>query len=252
LKGGQPTVSQTIKISPSILAADFARLGEQIREAERGGADSIHVDVMDGRFVPNITMGPVVVEAARRSTRLPLDVHLMIVEPDHLLEAFARAGAGSLSVHVEICPNLHRTLQTIKALGCRVGVAINPHTPALMLGEVIHMLDLILVMTVNPGFGGQEFLPETLPKIQQLRALCERAGRPVDIAVDGQTDNGFLIQHGLLERRQMAFNRFQQPRDPLCLAVDLAAVLRRPVERESWPRLFGQFFRFDKWSLCRG
>lgn len=174
-----------VQIAPSILAADFARLGQQIGDAERGGADAIHFDVMDGRFVPNITMGPVVLEAARRSTSLPIDVHLMMVEPDHLLGAFAKAGASSLSVHVEACPNLHRTLQSIKALGCRVGVAINPHTPALMLGEIMHLLDLILVMTVNPGFGGQQFLPETLPKIRQLRAMCEQTGRSIDIAVDG-------------------------------------------------------------------
>ncbi len=179
------TTIRPVKIAPSVLAADFTRLGEQIGDAERGGADSIHFDVMDGRFVPNLTMGPVVLEAARRSTTLPIDVHLMMVEPDHMLAAFAHAGASSLSVHVEACPNLHRTLQSIKAVGCRVGVAINPHTPAIMLGEIVHMLDLILAMTVNPGFGGQEFLPETLPKIHQLRALCDGAGRAIDIAVDG-------------------------------------------------------------------
>lgn len=174
-----------VQISPSILAADFARLGEQVRAATDAGVDRIHVDVMDGRFVPNITMGPVVLEAVRRSTTLPLDVHLMIVEPDHLLDAFVAAGASSLSVHVEACPNLHRTLQAIRALGCAPGVAINPHTPAIMLSEILHMIDLILVMTVNPGFGGQQFLPETLPKIRRLRAMCEAAGRPVDIVVDG-------------------------------------------------------------------
>ena len=121
---------------------------------------------MDGRFVPNITMGPVILEAARRSTTLPIDVHLMIVEPDHLLEAFAAAGASRIDVHWEACPNLHRTLQAIKALGCQAGVAINPHTPASFLSEIMHMIDAVLVMTVNPGFGGQEFLPETLPKIR--------------------------------------------------------------------------------------
>lgn len=178
-------MSRSIQISPSILAADMTRLGDQLREAEQGGADSVHFDVMDGRFVPNITMGPFILEAVRRATTLPIDVHLMTVEPDHLLPAFAEAGASSLSVHVEACPNLHRTLQSIKALGCRVGVAINPHTPALMLSEVIHMLDLILVMTVNPGFGGQSFLPETLPKIRRLREMCRDSGREIDIAVDG-------------------------------------------------------------------
>jgi ribulose-phosphate 3-epimerase len=175
----------TIHIAPSILSADFTRLGEQVREAEAAGAVLIHVDVMDGRFVPNITMGPLVVEAVRRVTSLPLDVHLMIVEPDHLLAAFAEAGASALTVHWEACPHLHRTLQTIKALGCRAGVALNPHTPASMVSEVLHMLDEINVMTVNPGFGGQAFLPETLPKIRQLRAMIRESGRPIDLEVDG-------------------------------------------------------------------
>lgn len=174
-----------VRIAPSILSADFTRLGEQIREAEAAGADWIHVDVMDGRFVPNITMGPLVVEAVRRVTRLPLDVHLMIVEPERHLKAFAEAGADHISVHGEISPNLHRTLQTICELGCRVGIAINPHTPASSISEVVHMLDVILVMTVNPGFGGQAFLPETLPKIRQLRAMAVSSGRDIDIAVDG-------------------------------------------------------------------
>ena len=178
-------MSNTIQISPSILAADMTRLGEQLRAVEQGGADRIHFDVMDGRFVPNITMGPFILEAVRRVTTLPIDVHLMTVEPDHLLPAFANAGATSLSVHVEACPNLHRTLQAIAELGCQVGVAVNPHTPALMLGEVINRLDQILVMTVNPGFGGQAFLPETLPKIRRLRELCAASGRDIDIAVDG-------------------------------------------------------------------
>jgi len=178
-------LSRTTQISPSILAADMTRLGEQLQAAEQGGAERIHFDVMDGRFVPNITMGPFVLEAARRATRLPIDAHLMIVEPDHLLRAFADAGATSISVHVEACPNLHRTLQAIRGLGCQVGVAINPHTPPVMLSEVLHMLDLILVMTVNPGFGGQSFLPESLPKIERLRAMCDAIGRDIDIAVDG-------------------------------------------------------------------
>ncbi len=176
-------MKQNIRIAPSILAADFSRLGTQIHDAEAAGADWIHFDVMDGRFVPNITMGPVVLEAARRSTQLPIDVHLMIVEPDHLLEAFAQAGATRISVHWEACPNLHRTLQTIKALGCAAGVAINPHTPASFLSEILPMLDVILVMTVNPGFGGQTFLPETLVKIRTLRDMV--GDRRIDIAVDG-------------------------------------------------------------------
>jgi len=178
-------LSRTIQISPSILAADITRLGEQLQAAEQGGAGRIHFDVMDGRFVPNITMGPFVLEAVRRATSLPIDAHLMIVEPDHLLKAFADAGATSISVHVEACPNLHRTLQAIRGFGCQVGVAINPHTPPVMLSEVMHMLDLILVMTVNPGFGGQAFLPESLSKIERLRAMCDATGRDIDIAVDG-------------------------------------------------------------------
>lgn len=170
-----------VRIAPSILAADFAHLGEQVGDAEAAGAHLIHFDVMDGRFVPNITMGPVVLEAVRRSTSLPVDAHLMIVEPDHMLEAFAKAGASRIDVHWETCPNLHRTIQAIKALGCEAGLAINPHTPALLLGDIIDLVDAVLVMTVNPGFGGQEFLPETLPKIWALRQM-----RPdLDIGVDG-------------------------------------------------------------------
>lgn len=176
-------LAQYIQFAPSILAADFTRLGDQVRAAETAGADLIHIDVMDGRFVPNITMGPLVVEAVRRVTSLPLDVHLMIIEPDHLLEAFATAGANRISVHWETCPNLHRTLQHIRDLGCRAGVAINPHTPAAFLSEILHLIDAVLVMTVNPGFGGQEFLPETLPKIAQLASMIQ--GRDIRIVVDG-------------------------------------------------------------------
>jgi ribulose-phosphate 3-epimerase len=172
-------------IAPSILAADFTRLGEQIRDAEHAGADLIHVDVMDGRFVPNISMGPMVVEAARRSTSLPLDVHLMIVEPDHLLGAFAEAGASRLTVHWETCPHLHRTLQTIREFGCSAGVALNPGTPAELLSEVLPLVDLVLVMTVNPGFGGQSFLPETLGKIARLRQMIDSRALGIRIEVDG-------------------------------------------------------------------
>lgn len=174
-----------IKIAPSILSADFARLGDHIHEAEAAGGDLIHVDVMDGRFVPNLTLGPLIVEAARRSTKLPLDVHLMIVEPDHLLSDFAKAGANAISVHWEACPNLHRTLQAIKGLGCRAGVALNPHIPGSFLSEIMPMLDVIIVMTVNPGYGGQSFLPETLPKIKLLREMIARSGREIDLEVDG-------------------------------------------------------------------
>ena len=178
-------MSNAVQIAASILAADFARMGEQVQEAEQGGAGLIHIDVMDGRFVPNLTLGAVVIEAIKRSTKLPLDVHVMMVEPDHLLPDFAKAGATRMTVHVEACPNLHRTLQTIKALGCGVGVALNPHTPASALSEVIHLLDVIIVMSVNPGFGGQAFLPEVLPKTRQLRQMIKDSGRAIDLEIDG-------------------------------------------------------------------
>jgi ribulose-phosphate 3-epimerase len=178
-------VSEKIKIAPSILSADFTRLGEHIREAEQAGADLIHVDVMDGRFVPNLTMGPLVIEAARRSTTLPLDVHLMMVEPDHMLKAFAEAGSDVISVHVEACLHLNRTLQEIRRLGCRAGVALSPHTPAGALSEVMHLVDVILILSVNPGFGGQAFLPEVLPKTRQLRQMIAATGREIDLEIDG-------------------------------------------------------------------
>lgn len=181
-----------IKIAPSILAADFTRLGEQVREAQANGADQIHIDVMDGVFVPNISMGPLVVEAVRRVTPLPLDVHLMIVEPDRHFQSFVQAGASALTVHWETCPHLHRTLQHIKSLGVRAGVAINPHTPAALLSEIIGLVDVVLVMTVNPGFGGQAFLPEVLPKIRQVRQLLGE--KAVDIGVDGGIDTATTPQ----------------------------------------------------------
>ncbi len=177
-------MAQPIKIAPSVLSADFTRLGEQIQIAANNGAFQFHIDVMDGVFVPNITMGPLVVRAIRQVTNLPLDVHLMIIEPDRHLKAFADAGASALTVHIEACPHLHRTLQNIKSLGVKAGVAINPHTPASLLSEIIHLVDIVLVMTVNPGFGGQAFLPETLPKIRQIRQMAEA----VDIGVDGGID----------------------------------------------------------------
>jgi ribulose-phosphate 3-epimerase len=176
-------LTPSVRLAASILSADFTRLGEQVRDAEAAGAALVHIDVMDGRFVPNITMGPLVVAALRRVTTLPLDVHLMIVEPDHLLADFARAGASAITVHWEVCPNLHRTLQTIKQLGCRAGVALNPHTPASLLSEIVHLVDEVNVMTVNPGFGGQELLPETLPKIRQLHSMIGE--RKIDLEVDG-------------------------------------------------------------------
>ncbi|MCB9438213.1 MAG: ribulose-phosphate 3-epimerase [Anaerolineales bacterium] len=179
-------MNQTIKIAPSVLSADFAQLGAEVQRVASAGAQQIHIDVMDGRFVPNITMGPLIVEAIRRVTDLPLDVHLMIVEPEKHLAAFAEAGATALTVHLETCPHLHRTLQQIRDLGLQAGVAINPHTPATHLSEILHMVDIVLVMTVNPGFGGQQFIAEMLPKIRAVRQMV--GVRPVDIGVDGGID----------------------------------------------------------------
>jgi len=181
-------MSHPIKIAPSILAADFTRLGRQIAEAEAAGADWIHVDVMDGRFVPNITIGPLIVEAVRRSTRLPLDAHLMIVEPEKYIEAFVTAGADRLTVHAETCPHLHRTVQHIRAAGARPGVVINPATPLSAIEEIAADVDLILIMSVNPGFGGQQFIEASVDKIARTRALCERVGSRAEIEVDGGID----------------------------------------------------------------
>lgn len=177
-----------VKIAPSILSADFARLGAQVAQAEAAGADYIHVDVMDGHFVPNLTIGPVVVQAVRRSTALPLDVHLMMEAPERYLEAFCRAGASTLTVHVETCPHLHRTVQQIKELGCKAGVTLNPGTPVVSLQEIVPYVDLVLVMTVNPGFGGQEFIEGSLPKIRQVRAILDARNPQAELEVDGGID----------------------------------------------------------------
>lgn len=174
-----------IVVAPSILSADFGRLAEEVRAAERAGADWIHVDVMDGRFVPNITIGPLVVKAIRAATELPLDVHLMIVEPEKYLEDFARAGADALTVHVETCPHLHRTLQHIRQLGKRAGVALNPSTHESQVAYVLDAADLVLVMSVNPGFGGQAFIPEVVPKVRAIRRMIDASGRPIDLEIDG-------------------------------------------------------------------
>ncbi|MEP7358302.1 MAG: ribulose-phosphate 3-epimerase [Anaerolineales bacterium] len=178
-----------MRISASILSADFTRLGAQIGECEAAGADWIHIDVMDGHFVPNITLGPVIVAAARRATRLPLDVHLMIEAPERYVEAFAEAGADRMTVHVEACRHLHRVVQQIKELGCLPGVALNPATPAAAVSEIISDCALILAMTVNPGFSGQSFVPGVLPKIRQLRQmLAASPGGATEIEVDGGVD----------------------------------------------------------------
>ena len=177
-----------MKIAPSILSSDFGRLAEEIQTVEAGGADWIHVDVMDGHFVPNITIGPVVVEGARRATRLPLDVHLMIEDPDRYLEAFVDAGADVLTVHAEACRHLHRTLQRIRQLGAKAGVALNPGTPLSAVEEIASGLDLLLVMSVNPGFGGQAFIPASVDKVARARDLLDAAGSTADIEVDGGVD----------------------------------------------------------------
>jgi ribulose-phosphate 3-epimerase len=172
-------------IIPSILSADFARLGAQVAEAESAGADRVQIDVMDGRFVPNITVGPLVVEAVRRNTTLPIEAHLMIVEPERYLDDFVAAGADIIIVHQEVSPHLNRTIQRIHQLGKRAGVAINPATSLTVLQEVMADVDLVLCMTVNPGFGGQEFIPSTLDKIERLRALIRQRGATCDLEVDG-------------------------------------------------------------------
>ena len=178
----------TVRIAPSILSADFAVLGAQIAAVERGGADLIHVDVMDGHFVPNLSIGIPVVKSIRKIATVPLDVHLMIDAPDRYLEEFVRAGAAMISVHLEVLPHLHRTLQAIKELGARAGVALNPSTPVGALEEVAAMVDHVLVMSVNPGFGGQTFIPRSPSKIQAVRALLDRQGNAAPIEVDGGVD----------------------------------------------------------------
>ena len=172
-------------LAPSILSADFTRLGEEIAACESAGADWLHIDVMDGHFVPNITMGPFIVEACKRATKLPLDVHLMIEKPEGLLEAFAKAGANHLTVHVETCPHLHRTLQFIKSLGCKAGVTLNPGTPVAALESVLHLADLVLVMSVNPGFSGGQFVPESFARVAELRKRLDALNSPAWLEVDG-------------------------------------------------------------------
>jgi ribulose-phosphate 3-epimerase len=174
-----------IRIAPSILSADFGRLAEEVRAVEAAGADVIHVDVMDGRFVPNITIGPLVVEAVRKVTKLPIDTHLMIVEPERYVEAFAKAGSDLVSVHAEVSPHLHRTLQAIRAAGARPAVALNPSTPLSAVEWVLADCEMVLVMTVNPGFGGQRYIEAGTRKVAELRALADRVNPALEIEVDG-------------------------------------------------------------------
>jgi ribulose-phosphate 3-epimerase len=178
----------SVLIAPSILSADFAALGEAIAAVQRGGADLIHVDVMDGHFVPNITIGPPVVKSIKRVATVPLDVHLMIQDPDRYLEAFAGAGASMISVHVEVLPHLHRTVHAIKSLGVKAGVVLNPSTPVGALSEIAPDVDFVLVMSVNPGFGGQTFIPRSESKVREARALLDAAGNPAPVEIDGGID----------------------------------------------------------------
>jgi ribulose-phosphate 3-epimerase len=173
------------KIAPSILSADFTRLGEEIAAVEKAGADYIHVDVMDGRFVPNITIGPMIVEAVRRVTRLPLDVHLMIVEPDRFIDEFVQAGADVITVHAEASVHLHRILERIRKAGARAGVSLNPATSPDVIEYVMENMDLVLIMTVNPGFGGQKFIESVLPKIEKIRKTVDARGLDIELEVDG-------------------------------------------------------------------
>lgn len=181
-----------VHIAPSILSADFTKLGEEVRAVAENGADAIHIDVMDGHFVPNLTFGAPIVAAVRRVTALPLDVHLMIEQPERYLEQFVRAGADMLTVHVETCPHLHRTLQTIHDLGVKAGVALNPHTPFELIREILPDVERVLVMTVNPGFGGQRLIPRTLDKVAQIRGAITALGLPIELGVDGGVDRNTI------------------------------------------------------------
>jgi ribulose-phosphate 3-epimerase len=214
----------SILLAPSILSADFARLGDAVAAAERGGADLIHVDVMDGHFVPNITIGPSVVKSLKRVATVPLDVHLMITDPDKYIGAFADAGAAMISVHVEVLPHLHRTIQAIKALGCKAGVVLNPSTPVVAISDVAGDVDFVVVMSVNPGFGGQSFIPRSESKVADVRALLDSAGNPGGVEIDGGIDMktaGRVVKAGA--RMLVAGNAiFGQP-DPERAARELKA-----------------------------
>ncbi|ETP68625.1 ribulose-phosphate 3-epimerase [Planococcus glaciei] len=182
-----------IKIAPSILAADFSKLGQEVLEVEQAGADWIHIDVMDGHFVPNISFGAVVVDALRPLTNLPLDVHLMIENPDRYIEDFANAGADYITVHVEAAPHLHRTIQLIRSLGVKPGVVLNPHTPVETIQHVLEDIDLVLFMTVNPGFGGQKFIHSVVPKIEQLSQIIRERGLDIEIQIDGGINEETIV-----------------------------------------------------------
>ena len=217
-------------LAPSILASDMTQLGKEIAAAESAGADWIHVDVMDGRFVPNISMGQFIVEACRRATQLPLDVHLMIEKPEEHLESFAKAGASGLTVHVETCPHLHRTLQFIRSLGCRAGVVLNPGTAVGAIEAVLGMADLVLVMSVNPGFGGQSFIPESLERLADIRKKLDALGSSAWLEVDGGVSEETISQ--LKEAGATAFvagtSIFKHPQGTEAGVKVLRSVIARP------------------------
>jgi ribulose-phosphate 3-epimerase len=217
-------------LSPSILSADFARLGEEIATVEAAGADWIHVDVMDGHFVPNITMGPFIVEACRRITKLPLDVHLMIEEPERYIESFAKAGAGGLTVHVETCPDIVGILRQIKALGCRAGAVLNPDTPVGMIQPALPEAELILVMSVRPGYSGQSFMPETIAKVSEVRKKLDALRSSAWLEVDGGIDTETLpkMKEAGATAYVAATAVFKNPRGPAAGVKELRALLDEP------------------------
>ena len=227
----------SVLIAPSILSADFARLGEAIAAAERGGADLIHVDVMDGHFVPDITIGPPVVRSIKRVTHVPLDVHLMITDPDRYIEAFLEAGAAMISVHVEVLPHLHRTVHAIQALGAKAGVVLNPSTPVVALEQIAGDVDFVLVMSVNPGFGGQTFIPHSEFKVRDVRALLDRAGNSASVEIDGGIDQqniGRVVTAGA--RIIVAGSAVFHTPDPERATRELKAAAHRALPSPAVPR----------------
>ena len=227
----------SVRIAPSILSANFAALGDAVAAVERGGADLIHVDVMDGHFVPNITIGPPVVESIKRIATVPLDVHLMITDPDRYIEAFLEAGAAMISVHVEVLPHLHRTVHAIQALGAKAGVVLNPSTPVVALEQIAGDVDFVLVMSVNPGFGGQTFIPHSESKVRDVRALLDRAGNSGSVEIDGGIDQqniGRVVTAGA--RIIVAGSAVFHAPDPERATRELKAAAHRALPSPAVPR----------------